>query len=368
MGRFAGGMDPNVLALLQQQGGGGGIGGQLMPGPDGHYGPGGYGGVQSPAPGWTNGGEANQSWGNDVLPRPMPPQQPRGGAQDLSGVQTRNGQQGIVGRGGNFQPLGAAAQGRAPGVTLNTGSGPIMSPPNPMGTIGGGAGAGSGPMGSPPNPMSGMGPGAPLGGPGAPMSATGLPMQDTAPQSFMPGGSNGQVDPRISSVIDSIRNSPIGTMGPGSPMTTTAPAPTPVPVTRPAVRTMVPPQGGGVQPPQDQTGTASRPTRQPPLPAPPQMGGVNSTGSATQDTVAKPQKPMGGFGPPPPPSGPIWANMPGGDAGDKGGAMNPAIQTKPQVPGAGPSTQGPAFDDMMARLRRAGGMSASAQLRRQYGA
>jgi hypothetical protein len=56
----------------------------------------------------------------------------RGGRrpQDLSGVQSQNGQMGIVGRGGNFQQLGQAAQGRVNQATTDeAGAQQQASPP-----------------------------------------------------------------------------------------------------------------------------------------------------------------------------------------------------------------------------------------------
>lgn len=86
-------------------------------------------------------------------PEIKPATRPGGGAQQVQGrdVQTRNGQTGVIGRGGNFQPLGAAAQrglqsgqpAQAPAPART----PPMWDPSTLKPGAGGGGAGGGPIG-----------------------------------------------------------------------------------------------------------------------------------------------------------------------------------------------------------------------------
>lgn len=416
MGRFAqgGGIDPNILAILQQQAqqNGGGLQADGSPG-------------QMPMP--PPGGQWN------APPPGQPPMQPRGGGQDLAGVQTRNGQAGIVGRGGNFQPLGAAAQGRMPPPG---GSGPIMDPqqmppsisqsglgPTPMGGYSGGTPVlmGGGPQlikdpnanhdfsGTPPinnsmgRTMSDQMPGGPMtvhNGLPTMQNARGIlmpPGAGTGPMMAGPGGP--QVDPRIADAVDRARDS---ISGAGGPNTMFRPAPGPGGARQPSplppgggvggsAGGRRPPTGGGIGGIGGPGAPQGKPTRLPPLPGPGDSGPIMA-----QPMPKPPGGPRlggsGGFGPPPP----VMDSMPneasvtkqmgsGGNYGDtpggaKGFAMAPPgkptdtptsmpSMSKPMVgptPDGGPSQEGPAFDDMMTRLRRAGGMGGgmNAQQRR----
>ncbi len=94
---------------------------QRSGGPLGTKGGGDFPGGTATDPGFVEGasGEAAVPLPNDALPPPAA-RQPR---QDLSGAVTQDGQQGLMGRGGRFQELGAAARRRLPPA-----SGPIVDP------------------------------------------------------------------------------------------------------------------------------------------------------------------------------------------------------------------------------------------------
>lgn len=339
MGRFAqgGGVDPNILAALQARMPRGGMPGS-PPNPAGE------------SPPWAPPAPQGGPWGTgptDVMETPPAIMPPARGGQDLSGVQSRNGVQGVVGRGGNFQPLGAAAQRRmpppappsgpiampgTPGPALpDTSYGPIRGNPDsgmpqgPFATTGDGPGSGIGPIRG--NPDSGM-PQAPFATTGdGPGSGIGLDMPQTSMVS---------ADPRIMDVIDRVRMNPVEQ--PAQPFTKPQRPPrAPLgAVTNKAGKTdIAEAKGGGAM--------------RPPSPA----------GKPTMPGIRPRNPPAGGVG---------GAQLPPGNPA-KPGASSPPQQTgfeaagpmgKPGMPPMQGAPEGPAFDDMLAKLRQQGGIGGTA--------
>jgi len=286
MGRFAGGggLDPAILEALRARAAAGGDGFRMGGGP---------GQAPTPIP--------------DDLPMPTPMPQRLGGRQDLGGATVQNGQAGVIGRGGNFQPLGRAAQGRLPPVSGPPMAGPDGGPPRDWGgtPVLGGPGGG----GQPPGPVG--------------LYTGGDLIQDTMPQTPLSigGGADGPMaDPRIMAVLDRIRMQP-------PPTATTVSAPESVGSTigGPTTRARVP-------------GVRTRPP----------AGAGGAAGGAQLGGPAPPMKP----GAPPP------APMGGGEATPmaKPPAAMPPMSTQPMVSVGAPSPEGPAFDDMLKKMRQRGGI------------
>lgn len=211
----------------------------------------------------------------DELPmqaEPLPKPMPRGGRQDLSGVQTRpDGSRFIMGRGGREQDLGRAAAGRVPPPP----SGPIAMDVNTPETT----------------TMQ-------IGDPGM-ATARISQMEDGTPQPIDVGGPR-VADPRIMEVLDRVRTQVTNVPGGG-----TRRALPPGLVGKPGAGGMAG-RGGG---PLSVRGTAG--------PAPALQAG----------------KPT-----PAPNSGPFVPEPAG-------------------TPMAKPSMEGPAFDDMLEKIKRRGGIA-----------
>jgi len=304
MGRFAqgGGIDPNIMAAIQarMQQGGGGPGGMPTPGAEGRP--------------WAPPMGTGPTDAMEMPPAQLP--QPRG-RQNLSGATSA----GIVGRGGNLQPLGAAAQRRMP----------PQAPP-------------SGPI-SAPVPLT----------PDAGFRFDMPPQMDTPPGVGSPDNPQGpvysattnqpQVNPAIMDVIDRVRmnsaEQPIRPAGPQimPPMQDKA-----------GKRDIMDGKGGG------RMGGAMRPPG--PVGKPPMKpgggirppGGVGGTGGGGGVRG-------GGIG---------GASLPGGGSTKlpqppPGGGIEPVPIGKPPVPmpmqGA---PEGPAFEDMLAKLKQQGGIGGTA--------